>query len=243
MDMQVVVDFLLDEIANILVDAHPARGHRQRAQLDLRLTLKDRFFHIDGYRSHDTSTNVAVLIFPEIVTDGSSDMLLEGTLMGTTLRGVLTINKGIVLLAILIGMGKGNLDILTLQMDDGVKRLVGHTVFQQILQSMTGEDTSTIIHDGQSDIQIGIVAEHILHYLIMKLVVLEEFGIVVGLEEDVCAVLVLRVLRHIAGYNAFLESGPSDFAVTVAPYLKVRTQRINSFHTNTIQTYGFLEGL
>ena len=109
--------------------------------------------------------------------------------MGTTLRRVLTIDKRIVLFAILVGMGESNLNILTLQMDNGIERIIGHAVFQQILQSVTGEDATTIIHDGQPDIQIGIVAEHVLHDFIMELIIMEHFR--VWFKIDIGAILIL----------------------------------------------------
>ena len=76
-------------------------------------------------------------------------MLLEGTLMRSTLCGVLSVDKRVIFLTILVGMGEGNLDIVTLQMDDGIERIIGHTVLEQILQSVTRQDAPAIIHDGE----------------------------------------------------------------------------------------------
>ena len=104
-DVQVVIDFLLNEIAHVFIDTHTIRCHRQRTKFNLRLTLEHRLFHIDGNGSHNTSTDVAILIFPEEIANCSSDMLLESTLMSSTLRGVLAIDEGIILLTILIPGG------------------------------------------------------------------------------------------------------------------------------------------
>ena len=41
-------------------------------------------------------------------------MLLEGTLMGTALRRVLAVDERVVFLTILVGMGKGDLNVITL---------------------------------------------------------------------------------------------------------------------------------
>ena len=38
---------------------------------------------------------------------------------------MLTVDKGVVLLAILVGMGKGYLNVFTLHVDDGVEAVVG----------------------------------------------------------------------------------------------------------------------
>ena len=115
--------------------------------------------------------------------------------MRTALCGMLSVDERIVFLAVLVGMGKGHLDIVTLQMDDGIQRVVGHAVFQQIFQSMTRENTTTIVHDGQTRVQIGVVAQHVLHNVVLELIVLEQR--VVGFKVDVRAVLVLRLLCRV----------------------------------------------
>ena len=55
-------------------------------------------------------------------------MLLESALVGTALRGVLAVDKTVVLLAILVGMGKSDLDVLPLHVNDVIKSLRGHIV-------------------------------------------------------------------------------------------------------------------
>ena len=54
---------------------------------------------------------------------------------------------------------------------------------------MTGEDAPPVVHDGKPDVQVGIVAQHILHDFIVELIV-DELGII-GFEEDIGAVLIL----------------------------------------------------
>ena len=241
MDVQIVIHLLLDEVADIFVDAYTIGSHRQRSEFDLRLTLEHRLFHVDGNGCHDTRTDIAILILAEEIADGTGDMLLEGTLVRTALCGMLTIHKRVVLLTILVGMGKGDLDILTLQVDDGIEGIVGHTILQQILQTMTREDATIVIHDGQSRIQIGIVTEHILHDVILELIVQEE-GII-RLEEDVCAVLVLCVLCHVADHLTTGKDCLAHLTLAITVYLEMRTQGIDGFHTHTIQTDRLLKRL
>ena len=57
-------------------------------------------------------------------------MLLERALMRTALGGMLTVHERVILLAILIGMGESNLDILAFEMDDGIDALGGHVIVQ-----------------------------------------------------------------------------------------------------------------
>ena len=126
-------------------------------------------------------------------------------------------------------------------MDDGIEGVVGHAILQQILQSVAGEDAPTVIHDGQSDIQVGIVTEHVLHDVILELVVQEFRG--VGLKVDIGAVLVLGRLRDIADQLAALEDSLAHLAVTVTAHLEMAAESVDGFHADTIQTNTLLESL
>ena len=173
MDMQVIVDLLFDEVAYIFINGISIGSHLRRTQLDLRLTLEDGFLHIDGNGSNNTRTNVTILVLAKELLDGLGNMLLESTLMGTALCGVLTVDKAVVLLTVLVGMGKGYLDVVTLQMDNGVEGVIGHAVFQQVLQAVARQDAPTIIHNSQPCIQVGVVTQHVLHDVVVEGVVLE----------------------------------------------------------------------
>ncbi len=121
MDMEVVVDLALDEVADVFVNRFSARFHERGAELDLCLRLEYRLLYINGDGRHDAVAYVGVfVVFVVVFLDGLCDMLLEGALMGAALRGVLAVDKAVILLAILIGVGEGNLYILALDMDDGV---------------------------------------------------------------------------------------------------------------------------
>ena len=138
MDVQIVIDLLLDEVADVFIDAHTAiGGHRERTEFDLGLTLEHGFLDVDGNGGYDTCTNVAVLVFAVELLDGTGNMLFKRTLVGTTLSGVLTVNKRVILLAILIGMGESYLDIFALKMHNRIECIAGHAVFQQVFKSMT----------------------------------------------------------------------------------------------------------
>ena len=136
-DMQIVVYALFDEVAHIFINTDTLRRHGGRAQLDLRLTLKDGFLDIDGDGGYDTRSDITILIFIIELLDGSGDVLLEGALMGAALNGMLTIDERVILLAILVGMGKGYLDVLALQVDDGIEGIAGHAVLQQVFETVS----------------------------------------------------------------------------------------------------------
>ena len=106
---------------------------------------------------------------------------------------------------------------------------------------MTGQDPPAVIHDGQARVQIGIVAEHVLHDVILELIMKEEC--VVGLEEDIGTILVLCTLSDITRHDASLKGSLAHLAVTIALHLEVGAQGVDGLHADTIQTHRLLEGL
>ena len=240
--MQVVIHLGLDEVAHIFVHAHPIRTHGQGAQFDLRLTLEHRLLHIHCDGRHDTVTDIGIFeVLTRKLLDGTRNMLLEGTLVRTALGGMLTVDERVVFLAILVGMGEGNLDILPFEMDDGVDALGGHVIVQQILQAITTQNAPAVIHDGKTRVQIRIVAEHNLHDIIMELVVLEQ-GII-RLEEDIGTILILRILGLVAFHHTSFKGDAAYLPFAEAPYLEPSAQRVHSLHTHTVQAHTLLERL
>lgn len=115
-------------------------------------------------------------------------MLLECALMRATLRRMLTVDKAVILLAILVRMGEGYLYVLAFEVDNGIERVCRHRVDEQILQTIAALDATAIVHDRETAVEVGIVAEHRLHILIVEGIVLEQG--VVGLKEDVSTILI-----------------------------------------------------
>ena len=188
--MQEVVHLVLDEVAHKLVDADSAvRLHRERAELNLCLALKLRFFDVDSNGCNDTCTDVAILIVLVVeLLDSTCNVLLEGALVRTSLYGVLSVDERMVLLAVLlIGMRESNLYVVSLEMDDRIERLRGHGVGQEVLQTVARHDAAAVIVDFESGVEVCVVAQHSLDELCSELIV-EEQG-AVGLEIYVCAVL------------------------------------------------------
>ena len=219
-DMQIVVDLTLQEVANILVDALAIWRHLGATKLNLGLALEYWLFYVDSYGSHDTITDIGIfIVLIEEFLYSLCDMLLEGTLMSTALSGMLTIYERMVFLAILISMGESNLYILAHDMNDRIQAVVGHIVVQQVFKTITALYTATIIHDGQSRVEVGIVAQHHLYNLAMEGVVLEES--VIRLKIYVCTILILSLRSLVRNENTFLEGKMSHLTITKRLHLEV----------------------
>ncbi len=170
-------------------------------------------------------------------------MLLKRCLVGSTLGGMLSVDKGVVLLAILLGMRERDLYILSPHVDDRIERFLRHVVDKQVFQSVPAQYAPSVIHDGETGVEVGVVAKHGLHDVIMEGIVLEEVGTAVGLEEYVRSILVVGVACLIAFQHAFLKHEVPDFPVAEAHHLKTCAKGIDGLHADAVQSYTLLEGL
>ena len=89
-------------------------------------------------------------------------------------RGVLSVDEGIVFLAVLFGMRKGDFDVFAFEMNDRVERVVVHAVGEEVAQAGARQDSPAVEHDCQARVEVSVVAEHDLDELAAKSVVLEE---------------------------------------------------------------------
>ena len=248
--VQIVVDLGLDEITYKLVDTwtcrlvflRHSRPHIVRAELGLGLALKHRFFHIEGNGCHDTITDIRKLLVLIIeFFDGTGNVLLQSTLMRTALCGMLPIDKGIVFLAILVSMGKGNLDVIALQVYYVIKAFGSHVILQKVFQTMARKDALTIVYKREPGVEICVISQQVLHELIQKLIT-DKQG-VVRFEEDVSTIFFSRIFGHIADELTFLKRCTTYLSIAEACYLETATQRIHSLDTDTIQSNTLLESL
>ena len=168
-------------------------------------------------------------------------MLLESSLMCTALRCMLTIHERVILLAILIGMSESDFNILSLHVNNRIQWINGHIISQKVLQTMSTKYTTTIVHNGQSGVQIGIVTEHFLHNIIMEAIILEERCI--WFKVDVSTIFIRRLLCFVALNITLLKRKLTYFTVTEALHLKTRAKSVNRFDTDTIQADTLLKCL
>ena len=85
-------------------------------------------------------------------------MFLESTLMRTALRGVLTVDEGVIFFSVLSGMGEGNLDVFPFQVDNRIKSGSGHVVVQKVDQTVARQDAVTVIDNGKPCVEVRVVA-------------------------------------------------------------------------------------
>ena len=120
--VKIVIELLFDKVIDELINAYTAgRTHVFGAEFDFRLTLEDRFFHIDSYRSDNAITDVRqFLILIEKLLDRSSDSFAESGLVRTALDGMLTVHEREIFIAVLVGMRERNFYVFAYKVDNRI---------------------------------------------------------------------------------------------------------------------------
>ena len=158
MNMHEVIYILFYKIAYEFVNAFAIRRHLCRTKFNLCLALKHGFVNVECYRCDNTVTNIGIfIVLIEKLLYRFRNMFLKSTLMSSALCSMLTIDKTMILLTILISMCKCYLYILTNNMNNRVKSIISHVVIQQIFKTVTTFYSSSVVHDCKSTIQVGIV--------------------------------------------------------------------------------------
>ena len=74
-------------------------------------------------------------------------MLLEGTLVRSTLCRVLSVDVGIIFFAILGSMCKRTVDSLALNVDDGVERRGSKVIRQEVFKTVSAYDAAPVLEN------------------------------------------------------------------------------------------------
>ena len=124
--------------------------------------------------------------------------------MCSPLCGVLAVDKGVIFLAVLVGVGQHYLYVLPLEMDDGVEGIVCHVLFQQVEKAVARYVSFSVVIYLESGVEVGIVVDHCLDKLLPEGEVAEEG--VVGKEFHAGSVWLFGRLRcPLPEESSFLE--------------------------------------
>ena len=229
-----VVKFLFQEIADVFRYCRTFGTHVTAAELSLGLRFEHWLLHLDAHGCNHAVADVGVFeILSEILLDGSRHRLLESCKMRAALSGVLAVDKRVILLAILVGVSDGNLYILSLEMDYRIKRLLGHVGPQKVEQTVARHEPLTVEHDGQTGVEVGVIAQE-RHYKLVVIVIVAENGVVRG-ELHKCTVgLVGRFLVGLHQQLSAAELGTAHKAVAVTLYDERIAQRIHGLDTHAV---------
>ena len=236
-----VVEFCFEEVADVFVDADAIGCHGEGAEFDFGLALEHGFFDVDGDGGDESIADVAgVEGFSGKFPDGFGDVFFECALVCSSLCGVLSVDEGVVFFAVLVGVCEGDFDVVGGEVYDGVEAVVGHGVLQEVFESVSREDASSVADDGEAGVEVGVVAQHVLYDVVVESVV-EEHG-VVGCEGDECAAFVVGGCGGVGDELSAFEDGCAYLGVAVGAHLESCAEGIDGFESDAVEPDAFFEG-
>ena len=131
-------------------------------------------------------------------------------------------------------MGKGNVDAVAFEMHNRVKSWCCHRIVEQVLKTISADDTAAVVKDGESCVQVRIVAQHVVDKFALELEVKEQ--ILVWFEIDVSTVFFFGRLLGFRNEFSAIKDGFAHQAVAITARHELSAQRIDGFQTHTVHT-------
>ena len=237
--MQVVVQLAAHEVAHELLHRKALLIDHLAAQLHLGLRLEFGLVHTDGDGADYTLTGVGggeVLLVEFLQC--LAYRLAESRHVGTAQDGVLAVYKGMYILAVLVAVGHHYLDVLSGNVDGRIERLLVYIVVQQVQQAVGRFVCLLVVVDGEADIQVGVILDHLHHVLFVEGVALEY--LVVGSEDDLGAVALGGGLFALSGEFALGEGGPAGLTVAERLNLEIGRQGVDSLEADAVEADALL---
>src|SRR5258708_6829744 len=178
-----------------------------------------------------------------MVARGHYECIAEGGEVGAAHGGVLAVDERPVFLAVVVAVGEGDLDVLALEVDDGVERLAAELLGQEVLEAVLRFERLAVEREGEAAVEEGVVPEHVLDELHAILEVLAE-ELLVGGEGDDGAVALLGLGDAVVLHE--LAAGELDeLGLAVADGLGhvFDGEGVDGLLADAVEADGFLEGL
>src|ERR1035441_7745800 len=93
------------------------------------------------------------------------DRLAESLEVGAPHRRVLAVDEREALLAVVRSVGHRDLDVLALEVDDGIERLAGEVLLEEVLQPVLRPEGLSVQGEREPAVQERVVPEHVLDEL------------------------------------------------------------------------------
>ncbi len=241
--MQIVIEFLGQEVIDKILHGRAAFGDILAAEFGLGLGFEHRLDDPNGNSRHDALSDIGgFIVFLVEISYHFHKSLTKGLLVGAALGGILSVDKAEDLFAVVVVVRDGDLDVIPLQVDNGISKLVlVGPALQQVKQAVLRHVFLAVeLHD-QSGIQVAIVPKLVVQVFVDKMEVLE-YGIVGDKRYKGTVRLVALGFLIFFGEDAPGEFGGLFATVPDGGDLEITAESIDRFSTYPIETNRFLEG-
>ncbi len=206
--------------------------------------FKDRLHHAHGDGGDDGLADIGGVVFLLVeVSDRGDDGFAEGGEVRAAHGGVLAVDEGIVIFAVVPAMRHREFDVVAFEMDDRVERLAGEFFHEEIAEACLGFEGLAVEGEGEAAIEISVVPEHLLDELGAEFKIFAEERFV-GRELDDRAVFLggggnAVILLQLALLKL------DDLGLPIAHGLGavLKGKRVDGFLADAVEADGFFERL
>ena len=256
-DVEVVVQILRDEVVDVGADGGADVGlersrfvvylllpHVVGSELGLGLAFEVRLLDLDADGAHDALAAVGgVVVLLEELLERLGDGLAVGGQVRAAVAGVLAVDKGGDVLAVGVAVAQDDLDVLALEVDGRVERLVAEEVLvDEVQQAVFRLVRGPVEREGEAFLEVGVVLDHRLHVVHVVGVFAEHHG--VGGEGHERAVLLaggglLAAVLELAA----LETRPGALTVAVGADVEGLGEGVHGLGAHAVESDRLLEDL
>ena len=161
--------------------------------------------------------------------------------MRAAVPGVLAVDERGNVLAVAAAVGKDDLDIRSLDMDEGIQRFFRHVLRDEVQQAVLAHVGHPVQVEGEALLEVGVVLDHRLHDVHVEGVPLEH--LVVGGEADEGAVLLPGLAEAAVQQDAAGVVREGTLAVAEGFHPEIGGHRVYGLGAHTVHAHGLLEGL
>ena len=161
--------------------------------------------------------------------------------MRPAVTGVLTVDETEVVLAVVVGVGEGELDPILANVNDRVeRRLLSQLLLEEIPQAILATKLLAVVQQGEATVEEGVVAQAVLDELLVPLEITEDLRIRRELDEGAVLLggLPAALFVHLL---AAAEQGAPIAALAPAADLEVHREGVDRFGADTVQTHRELK--
>ncbi len=253
MHVQVVVQVLGDKIVHEGADGgtavygrstvgafHLFLPHVGGTQLGLGLALEDGLLDLNGDGAYNALADVLGLVVLLVkVFECLGDGLAVGGQVRAAVPGVLAVDERGDVLTVAVAVGEYNLDVLSLQVDEGIERGFAHVLRHEVQQAVFALVGYSVEVEGEALLEVGVVFDHGLHKFHVEGETVEH--LFVGDEADERSVLLVG-----GDDGRFQEVAPRKacvgaLAVAVGGYVEFHRHGIHGLGTHAVHTHALLE--
>ena len=211
------------------------------AELVLGLALEDGVLELDRDRRGYALADVLALVLRLVeVVHRLEEALAEGREVRAAVGGPLAVDEGEVLLAVVVRVREGELDLVAPPISDIVQRGVADLRVEEVVEAVLGGEVGAVEGEGEAGVEVGVVPHPLLDELRVVGVVAEDLAVGSELDEGAVALLP-RLGLALVLEDALLEARLELAALAIGDDAERGGEGVDGLGADPVEADGELE--